>query len=210
VTVTETVTGGDEAGDEGEDEAGGEGEDEAGDEGDDEDPTTRCCVCNVPNSLCLDNECDVCEKPVCYKKGSTTSCSTRMNKGQKALRVRCMTCVAKLNEQHEAKEAEKEAKEAEKEAEEAEKEAKEAEKETPERAKEEDAKDEEDDTEEDEVVITQTPGVPMFTTKMPTDLTPIHSDALVKAGLNHLWFDTVSYIPLQEGLRSKSSRLQGT
>jgi hypothetical protein len=51
--------------------------------------------------------------------------------------------------------------------------------------------------------------VPMFTTPMPADLTPIHDDALVKAGLNPLWFDAVSYIPLQEGLRSNKSRLQG-
>jgi hypothetical protein len=50
----------------------------------------------------------------------------------------------------------------------------------------------------------------MFITTMPADLTPIHGDALVNVGLNPLWFDAVSYIPLQEGLRSKSSRLQGT
>ena len=87
-----------EEGGEGE-EGDGEGEEEGDDEDDDGDeeegPPPRCCVCTRANSLCQDNSCDTCNKPVCYKSGQSDSCSQRRNVGQKegGLVVRCVTCV---------------------------------------------------------------------------------------------------------------------
>ena len=81
-----------EEGGEGE-EGDGEGEEEGDDEDDDGDeeegPPPRCCVCTRANSLCQDNSCDTCNKPVCYKAGQSDCLQSAEECRSKRRRVGC-------------------------------------------------------------------------------------------------------------------------